>query len=52
MALNAMSQVRIVLPGIVLRFAAGDRLRVTLATGSWAYKGNAVAGTVGVVVDP
>ena len=44
--------VRIELPGIVHRFPEGHQLRLTLTTGSSAFKGNTSAGAVGVVVDP
>ncbi len=44
--------VSVELPGIVHRFAKGDRIRLVVAASDAAYKGNQVAGPVQVLVNP
>src|SRR4051794_39453904 len=49
---EADKPVRVELPGIVHRFAKGDRVRLVVASSDAAYKGNQVSGPVSVVADP
>jgi len=44
-------EIEVTLPGIVHRFAAGHRYRLTVAGGDLSYRGNVVPTPVGVVVD-
>ena len=49
---DVTAPVRIELPGVAQRFAAGHRLRVVLAAGDLAYAGNTVAQPVTVRTGP
>ncbi len=40
------------LPGIVHRFAAGDRIALVVASGDQAYRGNVIAGPVTISTSP
>jgi ABC-2 type transport system ATP-binding protein len=44
--------VNLQLPGIVHRFAKGDRIKLVIAASDAAYKGNQTSGPVTVVADP
>jgi ABC-2 type transport system ATP-binding protein len=49
---DATKPVTIALPGIVHRFAKGDKIELVLASSDAAYRNNTLAGPVTVTVDP